>query len=160
MCPQTTSFMLENVMKIIYLPVITLVQFQEITPWPLTLTLVFGCQLKCMRVWGCERVCSQHSIPVSNTKHSSALCSPSPKQTAPSGSQNENQIKHRGRRPEKAAADVVRPYQWPRQPDDTVHTQLQVPDTKHTHIHHWVFLSVVTLSGAEVKLSTVLLYYQ
>lgn len=37
-----------------------------------------------LNVCVCEAVCVQ-SIPVSNTKHSSALCSPSPKQTAPSG---------------------------------------------------------------------------
>lgn len=92
----------------------------------------------CGVVWKC--VCSQHSIPVSDTKHSSALCSLSPKQTPPPGSQNEYQIKHHGPRPEKAAADS---YQWPCQPDDTVHTQLGAPDTKHTHIHHRGFFLVV-----------------
>jgi len=106
-----------------------------------------------VRLQACARSAASRSPTQSIPPHSA---SPSPKQTAPPGPKNEKQIKLCGRRPEKAAADSLRPYQWPCQPDDTVHTQLHVPDTTHTRIG-WIRLTVVSLSAASVKLLTELL---
>ena len=56
--PLRNSFMVENVMEIIYLRVTSLAQIHKIFHWPLTPPLLlFGCQLKWMRVWDCSCVC-------------------------------------------------------------------------------------------------------
>lgn len=75
----------------------------------------------------CVRRCPTQSIPLHSAR-------PPQNKQLHQAPKNEKQIKRCGRLPERAAADCVRPYQWPCQPDDTVHTHTRpnVPDAEHT----------------------------
>lgn len=99
-------------------------QPQKIIAWPLTPLPVSRRQHRCVRV--CVRRCPTQSIPLHSAR-------PPQNKQLHQAPKNEKQIKRCGRLPERAAADCVRPYQWPCQPDDTVHTHTAERARRRTH---------------------------